>query len=410
MTLPLVPACAGTRIGRRLANAAWSMPLLVVMALLLCIAPSARADDADPFAATVVVDATADNVAKARETARTDGQRRALTALVERLSGGAGSAKPLKLDDKAITNLVANFEVANERMSAVRYTAVYTFHFRPADIKRLVGNAAAATPAATPPGGSPAGTTASSPPAVPGKASDQAAKSVVVLPVYDAGGQAKLWDDPNPWREAWDQAPLAGALQPVIPLGDAGDIAAVDAVKAKSGDAAALAAVAKHNGGGDVLVAIAAPRGPPDHPSGVDVTLRRYRTGQPAESRSLPIAANPGEAGDALLRRAVAAIVADTGSGWKKETVPGYDQQGSLTAVLAINGLDDWVHMRERLAGVPTVRKIALDSLSRQEATIEIGYVGSVDQLKTALGAINLDLVRGDPLWRLTRNGADRAQ
>ena len=77
-------------------------------------------------------------------------------------------------------------------------------------------------------------------------------------------------------------------------------------------------------------------------------------------------------------------------SGWQKEPVPGYDQQGSLTAVLPIAGLDDWVRERERLAAVPAIRRIALMALSRQEATIEIGYVGSIDQLKAAVGAINL--------------------
>jgi len=46
--------------------------------------------------------------------------------------------------------------------------------------------------------------------------------------------------------------------------------------------------------------------------------------------------------------------------------------------------------------------------LSRQEATVEIQYVGDLDQLKSSLGQINLELVRGDPLWRIARSGADR--
>jgi hypothetical protein len=49
-------------------------------------------------------------------------------------------------------------------------------------------------------------------------------------------------------------------------------------------------------------------------------------------------------------------------------------------------------------------------TLSRQEATIEIGYVGSIDQLKSSLAGVSLDLVRGDPLWRLARTGPDRGQ
>src|SRR5205085_11194153 len=120
-------------------------------------------------------------------------------------------------------------------------------------------------------------------------------------------------------------------------------------------------------------------------------------------------AANPGEGERDLLRRAVAAVATGIESGWKKEPVPGYDQVGALTAVLPITGLDDWVLARERLAGVPAIRKIALVALSRQEATIEIGYGGSIDQLKASLAAISLDLVRRDPMWRLARTGSDRS-
>jgi hypothetical protein len=149
-------------------------------------------------------------------------------------------------------------------------------------------------------------------------------------------------------------------------------------------------------------------RGPPDRPAGLEATVRRYRAGRPVDSHVEPIVAIPGESESDLLRRAVAAIVSDIASGWKKESVAHYDQEGSLTAVLPIAGLDDWVRARERLAGVPAIRKVALVALSRQEATIEIGYVGRIDQLTASLAEINLDLVRGDPLWRLARTGPAR--
>ena len=393
MSLPVMPAGTGRQSGWRFAGAALLVVLRgVLVPGVLAIGVTSltvRAEEPDPLAATVAVDATADTVVKAREMARIDGQRRALATVAERLAGGT-PAKPPKLDDKAITDLVLSFDVANERMSAVRYAADYTFHFRPEETRRVLQKAGIAA--------------AGEPP-----------KSVILIPVYQSAGQSRLWDDPNPWRQAWEEPPPAGgggggggAPRPLVPLGDAGDIAAIDADKARSGDAEALLAIARRNGGGDIIVALAALRGPPDRPAGLDATVRRYRAGRPSDSHAEKLTANPGETESDLLRRGVAAIVSDIASGWKNEAVPHYDQEGSLTAVLPITGLDDWVRARDHLAGVPAIRKIALVALTRQEATIEIGYGGNIDQLKASLAEISLDLVRGDPLWRLARTGPAR--
>jgi Uncharacterized protein conserved in bacteria (DUF2066) len=395
MNLPVMRRAARARAGRRVGAA-----LLVVLALAAMARPG-RAASGDPFSATVSVDATAATVVQAREKARLDGQRRALAAVVARLAGGTSPTLP-QLDDNAITDLVQSFQVANERMSAVRYLADYTFHFRPAAIERLMADAGVA--AAVPP----AGQAAANPPvAGPPPGNPESRGPAVLVPLYQAGGALRLWDDPNPWRRAWDEPSQDfEAAHLVIPLGDAGDLAAIDAAKAKAGDPAALAALARHNAAAAAVVALAAIEGPPDKPTAVDVTLRRYRAGQPVGSDAARFAANPGESADDLLHRAVAASISEIASGesgWKEEPVAGYDRLGSLTAVLPIAGLDDWVHVRERIAGLPAVRKIALVALSREEATIEIGYVGSLDQLKAGLAGISLALVGDGSSWRLAR-------
>ncbi len=186
--------------------------------------------------------------------ARIDGQRRALAAVIERLSGASETAKPPKLDDKAITDMVASFEVANEHMSAVRYVADYTFHFRPSKVRRLVR--IVETPPAdsgskSPPDKSPGDSGGKSPAEGVSKPSVESGnRAVVVLPVYQDGSNVVLWDDPNAWRMAWSQRPAgSGPGRLVLPLGDAGDLAAIDAEKAGSGKSEALTAIAQRNQG-----------------------------------------------------------------------------------------------------------------------------------------------------------------
>lgn len=401
MTSPLAAASAGSRNGRRFSCVAFLSLLLLVEAAGKLV----QAQQGDPFSATVRVDARADTAAKARETARIDGQRRALTAIAERLSGGAPVKLP-RLDDRTITDLVASFEVANERMSAVRYLADYTFHFRPAETRRILGIAATGGGAAEAPLKLPAAGSPAKP-----EAGEPSAKPVVIVPVYQSGRQALLWDDPNPWREAWEYVPAASE-RAIVPLGDAGDLAAIDAEKARAGNAEAIAAVARRNGGDEAIVAVAVLQGQPDHPTGVELRLRRYRDGLPVDSRSEALAAIPGESARELLRRAVAAVAPDIGGSTRRTEPPAEstrDLEKTLTAVLPIDSLEDWLRARQRLETVPAIRRITVTALSRQEATIAIDYSGTIEQLKSDLAKISLDLVQRESRWRLARGGAGGA-
>jgi Uncharacterized protein conserved in bacteria (DUF2066) len=390
MVLPLMSALAGALAARRCAGVA----LLLVVAATLSAAGLAQ-DQSESFSATVKVDATADTAAAARDLARTDGQRRALGVVIDRLSGSSDNAKLSKLDDKTITDMVESFEVANERMSAVRYLGDYTFHFRPSKVRRLVH---IADSAAGDGGTKPAPSDAGSKPAVP----ESGGKPIVVLPVYKDAGRTVLWDDPNTWRDAWGQrSGDAGPVHLTVPLGDAGDLATIDAGRAEAGKSDALAAIAQQNGGEEAVVALATPRRQGERLVGLDVSLRRYRSGRLTDAQSTSVDANPGESEDAFLRRAadmVATAIA------RKN--PRSDQPATLSASVPINSLGEWVQVRDRLASVAAVRKVELLSLSRQEAKIQIRYVGSADQLKSSLAEVDLGLGGGDPVWRLQISGA----
>ncbi len=373
MTLRLVSAIAGDGTGRRAAAAG-----LMLLVLLIGLRPGRADNPDDPYSATVRVDATADNAAEARTLARHDGQQRALMEVIGHLTGSADNSKLPKLDDKAITAMVDSFEVANERMSAVRYLADYTFHFRKAKVRQLLRSAGIAL-------------------------SESPGKPVVLVPVFRDGNKSVLWDDPNPWREAWAQQPaVSGPTRLTVPLGGLGDLSTIDADQARSGDPEALTAVAQHNDADEALVAVATARRQGDQLSGLDVSLKRYRLGQLTNSQSTSITANPGESETDFMNRAVAAVVGDIEHGLP----PSNNKEASLDAVVPITTLGDWVAMQQRLAAVPGIHKVDLLSLSRQRAKIEIKYVGSPDQLKSSLAEANLDLGGGDPEWRLSPSAA----
>jgi hypothetical protein len=391
MSLPPKQALVEAWHGRRVAGA-----LLLLLFALLQTSPAIADDQPDPYAITVKVDATADNAVDARRIARLDGQRQALVKLVEQLSGSTDVKLP-KLDDDAITDMVDNFAVANEHMSAVRYLADYTFHFHPAQVRRLMQEASIAPADNAAAGNSQAGN-AAAPAAAEG---GSAAAPAVVLPVFKDGPTAVLWDDPNPWRDAWAQRPAgSGAARLTVPLGGVSDLAVIDAAQAIAGNPDALDSIAAHNGGGDTIAALATAQRQGDKLAGLAVTVKRYRHGQLAASLSESYSINPGESEDDFITRAVAGTAAAIESGAHDAA----DMSGpttSLTATVPITGLGEWVEVRNRLAAVPSVRKVDLLSLSRQQARIEITYSGTPDQLKSSLADANLNLGGNDPTWQV---------
>jgi hypothetical protein len=403
MALRLVTAIAGKRTRQ---------PLACTLLLLLTVigtAPALAQDSDDAYSTTVKVDATADSAAAARDAARLDGQRRALAVVVGRLSGSSEPAQLPKLDDKAITDMVVSFEVANERMSTVHYVADYTYHFRPAKVRRLVRVAETAPAESSGKNGAESGDKSTS--EVAGKSTVETAgktgaesgsKSIVVLPVYQDGASLTLWNDPNAWRGAWAQRPTgSGPARLMLPLGDAGDLAAIDADKAGSGDAAALAAIAKQNGGGEAVVALATARRQNGKLAAIEVSVKRYRSGRLVDAHGNSYDANPGEDEVDFLRRTADAVAADIESGAKKTAAASPDQQASLAITVPIASLGEWLQVRNRLASIASIRKVELLSLSRQEAKIEVKYVGNQDQLKSSLAEVDLELAGGDPTWRI---------
>ena len=396
MPLRLVTAIAGEQARR-----SFACVLLLVILAAPRAEPALAQDSEDAYSATVKVDATADGAAAARDAARVDGQRRALAAVVGKLSGASEPAQLPKLDDKAITDMVQSFEVANERMSAVRYVADYTFHFRSAKVRRLV-RVADTTPAEGTGKSTAEGTGKSTAEGAGNPAAESGSKSIVVLPVFKNGASLTLWNDPNAWRGAWAQRSAgSGPTHLLLPLGDAGDLAAIDADKAGSGDATGLAAIAKQNGGSETVVALATARRQEGRLVGVEVSVKHYRAGRLVDAHGNSYDANPGEDEADILRRTADAVAADIESGVKKDTASSFDRQASLTISVPITSLGEWLQVRNRLASVASIRKVDLLSLSRQEAKIAVKYIGDQDQLKSRLAEVDLELAGGDPVWRI---------
>ena len=180
-----------------LAQAAFWTLLAVLLAFPhLLIAQST--EDATLYEVTdVAADVTSSSSAHARDEAVANAQRSAFEQLLGRL--GVDTSLAAKLSDEDLATLVKNFEVQNERTSAVRYIGVFTVHFRPLATRAwLTQNGAHFT--------------------------ETRSKTQLILPILLSGGHPLLWEEHTKWWSAWELARAPGLVPIILPSGGLDDI------------------------------------------------------------------------------------------------------------------------------------------------------------------------------------------
>lgn len=321
----------------------------------------------------VHVDVTAATALEARTNAQTSAQRLAFATLVRRLTLPEDWANLPSADDATLQRAVRSFSVNNEKASSTRYIADLTVAFIPATVQQLLTARGLAY-------------------------SEVQAKPTMLLAVFEKPGLRLFWEDPNPWRDAWNHQDLSNSIAPVIlPLGDVEEFGMVTTAQAVSGDQAAFAALAARYGATDTAVALASADA-----SGtkVSVTLKQFAgNAAPIVTTKVYTGATPEEA----LNLAASGSLETLALKWKRDTVIRGGVGGNLVADARFNGLSDWEMIRRTLASSPYVADLDVQGISAGGAEIAITYKGTSDKLAEALAAQGVALTQNEGAWLLSR-------
>ena len=208
---------------------------------------------------------------------------------------------------------------------------------------------------------------------------------VLVLPVWRGEGGGILWDDPNPWRDAWAATEREPGLVPVLlPEGSLKDLQAIDADQAGERDAPALAAIAGFYGAKQVLVAIAG--NDEDGRLTVSAALFNLRSGQSEYLE--PVTAE----GETAMAEAAAALVARLQERWKDRVIVPEGPVVNTQVTLRFDDLATWVRVRENLDAAPSVTGHRVIAFSAGEAVLSLAHRGRADDLSRRLPSFGLVL------------------
>ena len=370
---PSVGVCADQNC-----TALWFNHLKLSLIIFIFFTTAMEAQGSKIFTVSGVhVDVTSSSSADARTKALGDGQLQAFERILRRLviSHQVGRLPRMKLEE--INEYVRDFAVDNERNSPIRYLADLTFRFKPRKIRNLLRDLEI-------------------------EFAETVSKPVLVLPIYEVAAAKSLWDSPNPWREAWGQLNLLGGLVPLrLPSGDLKDVGTIGAEQAVAGDEPRIQAIGARYNVDTIMVAYAVlASGPQGRPS-VRVNVISYGTDQRASTVENEYLAKSDEIISDLLKRAASSSKNTVEDRWKEDNLIKFEQDSVLSAAVPIESLQDWVEVKCRLDNVAVIESIDLVLISRDEANINVFYLGGDEQLSLALAQADMKLEKKEGNWIL---------
>lgn len=350
----------------------WTMAL--TLALIGGVIPFAGSTwaqaSSDVYTVTgVAIDATGADAAQAREAALSQGRIKAADEVLRRFTLYADWPRLPELTAADGELLVTGIGVSNERVSDTRYLGDVTARLNPQQVRRFLRQSGVRF------------------------TENQAAPSLL-LPVLDTPGVRVLFDEPNPWRAAWETIGLSNSLVPIrLALGDLEDFSAIDAGSAISADWAVVEQIARRYGVEQVFVAHA--RG--GEGAKLDVTLYRITPSFVDETRRTFEGATIEEASRAGAEGLRNSLIAS----WKTQNAVAFGLEQTVSASVEFSSLAEWAAIRQRLNSASIVQDVDVVAVSPRGAQVNLRVSGPIPALASNLAQRQLRLIDEGGYWTL---------
>lgn len=320
----------------------------------------------------IPIDESADSEVSAKESGLRKAKVEAFRLLLERLVVQQDQSRIPDADWSEVESLISDFSLADEKFGGGRYLASFDVRFQPIGIRRYLERNSLTY-------------------------SETISNRLVVLPVFEDGQTAQLWDETNGWLTAWTTLENLNTppVPMVIPLGDLADVSAIGAAQASRVVQENIDAISSRYQAAGAVVAIA--RLGTDPATGghqVDVVYVSTAPGWSEVTDSFSLAGAAEDTLEDVLIASANRTRLSLTENWKNQNAIRPNQaQRRIAIVVPLNGLPSWVAVQRRLARIAPVKAIDLSEISLERADVELAFVGSIEQLQRSLNQNGLSLI-----------------
>ena len=329
----------------------------------------AAAEDMSLYDADISVDVTAATASAARETAMNEANRQAVMTVARRLTTAEGASVLNHLNNNQILNFIKEVTVGEEKVSDVRYIANLKITINAEIIKAYLSEKNA-------------------PVAIVEES------TIIIIPTFRefATDTPLLWEENNPWLQAWNTNAQTSGPVKILPLGNtyANSITAAQALQMNG---IALDGITAGEQTPNLYIADAIY----DGIDGLDVTLYAYKNGS---QETVKI---PGSRGEQLFNDAVRKVKETLLAKVQQQSQTVSQSSSEITVLFAFNALRDWMKVQQALKNTAGVDSLTIDALGAGKVQFKLRFTGGEDRLLHHLRDKNLNLKPYGSFYNLER-------
>lgn len=320
----------------------------------------------------IKVDKTASSAAVARERAMLDAQQKAYSIVLNRISLPSDSEGLNAPTIDELANMVDGISISGEKTSSVRYIGTLTVSFKPKAVKRFLEA-----------DGVPYINAISAP--------------VLIIPTINNNSISSFDSDHASfvmWRSHKDDSLIVPIVLPESE-GDLKDLV-TDFLKGQ----ATLSALKDAYGVEKVYIA-----GVSENASAGNMTFYLSEEGdEVVQPFKFTVSTDAGKA--KAYKAAVDTIILKLEKDFKQGNVVEFSSASSLTAVVPIDSIVDWLKVQKKLSGIAIIDRYELQAMRSDKVQIIIYFGRGINRLISEMAAAKLILEEGaDGIWVLYEKG-----
>lgn len=338
---------------------------LILSVFFIGRAQAASVDSKMFSASRIRIDVTAENAAAAREQAMQDGQKKALMAVMERITPSYVTEQLPELVPDDILNFVQDISVSNEKTSSVRYMATLDVRFDPDAVRDLLRQ--------------------NNLPYV-----RTSGKPLLILPLYKRSSSATpiLWEEENAWLRAWVNRTTESYMIPLfVPLGGLSDSQLLSVEQISRGELDPARELAKRYDAEGILIVELIRNG-----QSFTVKGRAMDGATASEIPNFSFSQQLVKNTSATLSKAVKRVVDHLENVWKNEQMVQFNEAASLVAMVPVSDLKQWGMIKGRLDRIPIISSYYLQAARAGVLQLTVFFAEDMDRLKKEMGKRGLVL------------------